>query len=194
THVETAPAPVADGALTGAIHAALEGKHLLPAQHLVDTGYLDAELLVTSQRDYGVDLVGPARPDVRWQARARQGFAAQDFTVDWERQRAICPAGRTSSSWTPAVDNRKNAVIKIKFSETDCATCPSRTRCISPLAKRKYPRRSLTVRPEAQYHALRAARQREREPTFAGLYGQRAGIEGTISQGVRACRLRRTRY
>jgi transposase len=194
THVETTPAPIADGALTAAIHAALEGKQLLPAQHLVDTGYLDAELLATIPRDYGVDLVGPTRPDVKWQARARQGFAAADFTIDWERQRATCPAGRTSSSWTPAVDNRKNAVIKLKFSETDCAACPSRARCISPQAKRKFPRRSLTIRPEAQYRALRAARQRERSPAFARLYAQRAGIEGTISQGVRVCRLRRTRY
>jgi transposase len=194
THVETTPAPVADGALTSAIHAALAGKPLLPAEHLVDTGYLDAELLVTVPRDFGVDLIGPTRPDVKWQARARPGFAAEDFTVDWERRRAVCPAGRSSSSWTPAVDNRKNAVIKLKFSETDCTACPSRARCISPQAKRKFPRRSLTIRPEAQYHALRAARQRERSPTFATLYGQRAGVEGTIAQGVRVCRLRRTRY
>jgi len=144
THVETTPAPVADGALTSAIHAALAGKQLLPAEHLGDTGYLDAELLVTIPRDYGVDLIGPTRPDVKWQARARQGFAAEDFTVDWARRRAVCPAGRSSSSWTPAVDNRKNAVIKIKFSETDCTACPSRARCISPQAKRKFPRRSLT--------------------------------------------------
>jgi transposase len=194
THVETTPAPVADGALTAAIHAALAGKQLLPAEHLVDTGYLDAELLAASRQDYGVDLVGPTRPDVKWQARAGQGFAAEDFRVDWEHQRAICPAGRSSSSWTPAVDNRKNAVIKITFSETDCTPCPGRAGCISPQARRKLPRRSLTIRPEAQYHALRAARQRERSPGFAGLYGLRAGIEGTISQGVRVCRLRRTRY
>lgn len=194
THVETTPAPVADGALTAAIHAALERKRLLPAQHLVDTGYLDAALLATVPRDYGVDLVGPTRPDVKWQARAGQGFAAGDFTVDWERRQATCPVGRTSSSWTPAVDNRKNDVIKIKFSETDCTPCPSRAQCISPHAKRKFPRRSLTIRPEAQYHALRTARHRERDPAFARLYGLRAGIEGTISQGVRRCRLRRTRY
>jgi len=193
THVETTPAPVADGALTPAIHAALEGKQLLPAQHLLDTGYLDAELFATIPQAYGVDLIGPTRPDVRPQARARQGFASADFTVDWERQQVICPAGRTSSSWTPAVDKRTNAVIKIKFSENDCAGCPSRARCIGQQEKPKL-RRSLTIRPEAQYHALRAARQRERTPAFAALYRRRAGIEGTISQGIRACRLRRTRY
>jgi hypothetical protein len=54
--------------------------------------------------------------------------------------------------------------------------------------------RSLTIRPEVQYHALRTARQREQSPAFAELYRLRAGVEGTISQGVRVCRLRRTRY
>jgi transposase len=194
THVATTPAPVADGALTPAIHAALEDKQLLPGQHLLDTGYLDAELFATIPQAYGVELIGPTRPDVKAQARAQQGFAAADFTIDWERRQAVCPAGRTSSSWTPAVDNRKNDVIKIKFSGADCAACPSRTQCIDPRAKRAVPRRSLTIRPEAQYHALRAARHRERTPDFAALYRRRAGIEGTISQGVRACRLRRTRY
>ena len=194
THVETTPAPVAGGALTATIHAALGGKQLLPAQHPVDTGCLDAELLATIPRDYGVDLAGPARPDVKWQARARQGSAAEDFRVGREQRRAVCPAGRASGSWTPAVDNRKNAVIEIKSSEAACAPRPSRARCISPRAKRKFPRRSLTIRPAAQYHALRAARQRERDPAFARLYGPRAGIEGTISQAVRVCRLRRTRY
>jgi transposase len=194
THVQTSPGPVADGALTGAIHAALERKQLLPGEHLVDTGYVDAALLVSSRQEYGVDLVGPTRPDVKWQARARQGFAAEDFAVDWERRRVICPAGRTSSSWTPAVDTRKNAVIKIKFSEADCSSCPSRAQCIGPQTTRKFPRRSLTIRPEALYHALRTARQRERDPAFGALYELRAGIEGTLSQGVRVCRLRRTRY
>jgi transposase len=193
-HVVTTPAPIADGALTPAIHAALADQQLLPAQHLVDTGYLDAELFAAIPREYGVDLVGPTRPDVKWQAQARQGFAAADFTVDWERRQAACPAGRTSSSWTPAVDHRKNQVIKIKFSETHCTPCPNRAQCISPQAQRKFPRRSLTIRPEAQYHALRAARQRERSPAFAALYGLRAGVEGTISQAVRVYRLRRTRY
>ena len=141
-----------------------------------------------------MDLIGPTRPDVKRQARAGQGFAAEAFTVDWERRQAVCPEGHTSSSWTPAVDNRKNDVIKIKFSGADCAACPSRQQCIDPRATRKVPRRSLTVRPEAQYHALRAARQRERTPTFAALYRKRAGIEGTISQAVRVTRLRRTRY
>src|SRR5919201_1730476 len=35
---------------------------------------------------------------------------------------------------------------------------------------------------------------RETTAAFKQLYARRAGVEGTISQGVRACGLRRTRY
>jgi transposase len=70
----------------------------------VDTAYVDAELLVTSRREYGVDLIGPTRPYYRWQSKAGEGFAARDFTIDWGGEQATCSEGRTSVSWTPAVD------------------------------------------------------------------------------------------
>ncbi len=129
---------------------------------------------------------------IYWQARAGTGFATADFQIDWERQCATCPAGHTSRSWTPAVDKRTNQVIKIKFSGRDCGPCPCRLACTR--SRKKYPRRTLTVRARDEYHALQDARQREGTRAFATAYATRAGIEGTLSRGVRTCRLRRTRY
>jgi transposase len=192
TNVETSSAPTADGTMTPEIHAALKDKDLLPERHIVDTGFLDAELLVESQRHFGVDLVGPTRADYKWQAREGTGFDAAKFAIDWEKQSATCPEGHTSISWSPALDKRTNDVIKIKFSSKDCRPCPSRDLCFR--SQKRYARRSITVRTEAEYHALRAARQREATDEFKAEYAKRAGIEGTISQGVRAFRLRRSRY
>jgi len=192
TNVETTAGPTADGDTTPAIHAALKERDLLPSVHIVDTGFLDAALLVTSQEEYGVELLGPTRGDYRWQARAGEGFDARHFQIDWEQQQATCPAGRTSLSWTPAIDKRTNAVIKVKFSSTDCRHCASLARCCR--SQKKYPRRTITIRPQAQYAALQAARGRAETPEFAAAYAARAGIEGTLSRGVRTCQLRRTRY
>jgi transposase len=72
TEVQTTLAPIADGAMTTPIHAALQAKDLLPTDHLVDTAYFDAELLVTSQETYEVNLVGPTRMDTGWQARQKE--------------------------------------------------------------------------------------------------------------------------
>ncbi len=54
--------------------------------------------------------------------------------------------------------------------------------------------RTLTVYPQAEYEAQEAARKRQETAQFKALYGKRAGIEGTISQGVRSKGLRQTRY
>jgi transposase len=192
THAETTAGPVADGEVPPAVHRDLRAADLLPATHLVDTGFLDAELIATSRRDYGVDLLGPTRPDVKWQAKEGTGFEAQRFAIDWERERATCPAGKTSIGWTPAVDKRTNRVIKIKFSTKDCRNCASRDLCIR--SRKKYARRAITIRPKEPYEALKERREFEQTPEYAAAYAKRAGIEGTISQGVRRCGLRRSRY
>jgi Transposase DDE domain len=50
------------------------------------------------------------------------------------------------------------------------------------------------MRPKDAFLALKARREREQTPEYAAEYARRAGIEGTISQGVRVLRLRRSRY
>jgi transposase len=192
THVTTTPATTADGTMTPAIHQALQEKALLPTTHLVDTGYLDAELLVHSQQVYGVDLLGPTRKDQRWQARAAEGFGVDHFMVDWEHRQAVCPEGHASLEWVPRRDNRGNESIYIRFSPSDCGPCPSRARCTRSQAK--YPRRAIAIRPQAQYEALQRRRTFEGDQDYVRQYAKRAGIEGTISQGVRRSGMRRSRY
>ena len=187
TQVATDIGPVPDREALPAIHAALDEHDLLPEQHLVDAGYVDAELLVASQTEYRVDLVGPTGKDHRWQSREQTGYALRDFSLDWDHEQARCPQGQTSSSWTPT-KTRGQDVIKIKFAYTTCGACPVRAQCTQ--AKR----RTLTVRRREASEALEAARQREQTEEFADLYDLRAGIEGTHSQGVRRMGLRRSRY
>jgi len=54
--------------------------------------------------------------------------------------------------------------------------------------------RRLTLQPEAKYNALRQRRQLQETSEFKQLYQQRAGVEGTLSQGVRRSDLRQSRY
>lgn len=192
THVETTPAPQADDEAIPHIHEALATHDLLPEKHVVDTGYVDAQELVNSRQDYDVDLFGPTREDYHWQARENSGFAASEFDIDWQERCATCPAGKISSSWTPVQDRRGNPVIKIKFAVHDCRPCLSRSQCTQ--SQSDSPRRVLTVRPQQQYEALQAARQRQATTEFKTDYDRRAGIEGTLSQSIRAFELRQARY
>ena len=188
TNVETTTATTADDAVTSTIHEALQERNLLPKLHLVDTGFVDAALILESEASYDIELFGPVRGDYKWQAREGQGFAAGDFEIDWERQQAHCPGGATSISWTPAIDKGTNEVIKIKFSVRDCQSCPLQAQCTTGN------RRSITVRPQAQHLILQKRRAEQETNAFRRVYAKRAGIEGTMSQSVRTCGVRRSRY
>jgi len=102
TNVETTVATTTDDSMTSTIHESLQGKDLLPSVHTVDTGYVDAELLLDSEKDFDVELIGPTPGGGR---RQEKGFRLSDFILDWEQQEAICPAGRTSANWIPAVED-----------------------------------------------------------------------------------------
>jgi transposase len=81
-------------------------------------------------------------------------------------------------------------VIHIRFAKKDCQACPVRTACTRATTEP----RTLTVRTQGYHEVLQAARQYQRTVEFKEQYAQRAGIEGTLSQGVRAFDLRRSRY
>lgn len=96
TDVVTTTAPIADWDSLPAIQHGLAERDLLPAEQYVDSGYVGAELLVSSQRDFGIDLVGPTRKDHHWQAREQTGFALEHFTVDWHSGGRRAPPARAA--------------------------------------------------------------------------------------------------
>lgn len=190
THVETTPATTHDGQSTATIHSALAAKALLPSEHFVDSAYIDAPLLVESRKDYQVELIGPVLADTSWQAKAAEGFDVSCFRVNWQAKAVICPEGESSVKWSPSHDRYGNEVIHIEFARGRCQACQARSKCTKAVSES----RELTLRPQAQHEALQAARQRQTTPLFKQVYGRRAGIEGTLSQGTRAFELRRSRY
>jgi len=190
THVETTLAGITDSELSAPIQEALAQKTLLPGEHFLDAGYVDADLLVQSQRDLGIEVIGPVRPDSSWQAQAAQGYDVAHFQVDWQAQRVICPPGCTNTCWTPHLDAWGNPVISVKFSRTDCRLCSARSLC----TKAAEAPRHLTLRPQADHETLQHIRALQTTPEWKKRYERRAGIEGTLSQGIRAFGLRRSRY
>lgn len=189
TDVATAPATETDYAATAAIHDRLATRALLPGEHIVDTAYVTAEQVVASRDDHGIDLVGPVPGDQSWQARQQTGYAVAQFRIDWEAQQATCPHGKASVVWTPGTDGQGHASVRVAFAPADCTPCPARQQCTHGSRPRM-----LQLRAQPEFEALAAARQRQTTAAFKDQYARRAGVEGTIAQGVRRCDLRRTRY
>jgi transposase len=188
THVETTEATVHEAQKTEAIHQALVDKELPPGEHMVDSAYIDAELLVMSQKLHGITLIGPTRSNNTWQTKVEGAYDLDQFVVDWEQQQVRCPQGKSSTAWKEGVDNTGSPLILTYFRRKDCQVCPARELCT------RAARRVVGFRPKEQYEALQAARQRHASAEGRQLYNRRAGIEGTISQGVRAFGLRLCRY
>src|SRR6266581_6871116 len=119
--VQTTVANVQDVEMTATIQEELAQQQVLPAEQIVDTGYVDAELLVSSQQRYGITLVGPVLADNSWQAKANKGFDVAHFQLDWQAELATCPQGQSSARWSLAGER-----IEVVFAREVCATCPLR--------------------------------------------------------------------
>ena len=135
-------------------------------------------------------MIGPSRADASWQAKLEGGHGLERFEVDRERERGRCPQGRLSSAWSPLVERSGRSYVRVLFRKADCGPCPARASC----TQAKHGARYLKLRPRAEREALKAGRERLTTKDGRRLYARRAGIEGTISQGVRAFGLRRSRY
>jgi transposase len=167
----------------------LIAKQLPPAEHFVDTAYVAVDQLIHSQHDQ-IDLIGPVPGGSSWQAKRGQGFDVSCFAVDWESHTVTCPQGKTSQSWQSRREKYGHEYIQFRFSPSDCQACCHRSEC----TKSKRGVRTISLRPQVEYEVLQAARDRQQTDQFKTKYKKRAGIEGTISQGVRAFDLRCSRF
>ena len=190
THVDTTLAPVGDGERVTFIHEALVARGLAPSEHLLDAGYIDATLLVTSKAVHQIDLVGPVRPDTSWQGKTQQGYDLSAFTIDWQARTVTCPEGQTATNWTLRQDAWGNSAFYVRFPRPVCSACPARAQCTHD----KVGVRALAFRPQAEHEAVQAARREQGSDEWGRRYARRAGIEGTLSQAVRAFGMRRCRY
>jgi transposase len=190
THVHTTAATVHEAQCTVPIQQALVEKALPPREHLVDAAYISAALLVESQDQQGIILRGPTRPTQGWQAQVEGGYTIDQFEVDWARQRVRCPQGKWSVAWWDQGTQARSRPIFVEFALEDCQACPARARC----TRAQQQGRRVGLPPQDQYEALRAAQMWYGSEEGKQGYKRRAGVEGTLSQGVRGFGLRDARY
>lgn len=83
-----------------------------------------------------------------------------------------------------------NTVITIKFPRAACRDCQFRHLC----TRSKKEPREINVQPKEEHLAIVKRRKQQKTKTWSKKYSQRAGVEGTISQGIRGFGLRECRY
>jgi len=190
TNVETTPATTPDDNMGEVVHRSLHGRNLLPTMHLVDKGYTDAKVLVNSNRDHGVEIVGPVAQDPGWQVREKTGFGKSAFVVDWEHKTVTCPSGKQSISWLSNTYPANGVVFEARFARRDCTPCPSRPQC----TRSKAEPRIVGLQSREHHEALQTMRTQQTTEQFRKAYALRAGVEGTHAQAIRRSGLRHARY
>jgi transposase len=187
TNVATTTATVPDVAMTAPIHQDLADKGLTPDQHLVDSGYPSADIIVAAARLHGITLVSPMLLDHSAQARAGEGYDKASFTIDFDARQATCPQGAISSSWSPASQRGTEAIV-VSWSTKTCKPCPAKAFCT------KDSRRHLSIRPRQEHQALADARTRQTTDQWKTTYAARAGVEATMRQTTHVTGIRTARY
>jgi hypothetical protein len=187
TNVVTTVATVPDVAMTTPIHQDLADKDLLPGEHLVDSGYPSAELIVNAAAVFGITLVSPLLLDQSTQARTGEGYDKAAFSFDFDAQIGTCPQGATSSSWTASQQDGHDAIV-VSWAASTCKDCPVRRLCTSGR------RRQITIRSRELHEALASARAEQTTQQWRARYAARAGVEGTMRQATHVTGVRRARY
>jgi transposase len=189
TNIATTASTLPDSKALEGIHQSQQRRGLLPDEHYLDSGYPSAELITGSVARYGVALITPVLLDTSRQARAQQGFAAHDFTIDWQAQQATCPAGKTSATWNPVVQEDVPKTV-VTFAALDCIPCPFKQQCTSA----KSNRRQLSLYSREMTEALQGARAQQQTKDWNTDYALRAGVEGTIRQAAAVTDMHHARY
>ena len=162
THVETTVAGVTDSDRSAPIHEALAQRTLLPSEHFLDAGYVDADLLVTSQKELGVEVVSPVRASFQLASTSASRVRCGSLSGGLASTSGVCPQGHTNTCWTPQKDAWANPVISVKFSRTDCRLCSARCLC----TKAAEAPRHLTLRAQADHQMLQCIRELQTTPEW----------------------------
>lgn len=189
TMVETTPAFENDIHRTQRVHAELKKADLVPEKHFVDAAYLDSGLIVSSQENFEIQLIGPVKRTSKNKLQ-RDRFDISQFKVDWEKRVVLCPQGKESIDFRQDVYRGEERFL-VTWSRKECKACPVASMCTKN--KQSNPRR-LTLRPQKLHEVLHNARITQETQEWQQEYAIRQGIEATFSQGVRSLGLRRSRY
>ena len=168
-----------------ALQQRLVERQIAPTQQYVDQGYMSGDNLAHSLEN-GIDLRGFIREGNVSKVPA---FRLSQFDIDLDQRQATCPAGNHSVKWAKAKPDVANLIAYHVSFGRQCQACPF----FGPgLCTDKASGRHLGV---SRHHVLLQTRRREAYTSvFQIEMHVRAGMEGTISELVRAHGARRARY
>ncbi|MGW9032023.1 transposase [Streptomyces sp. NPDC055722] len=178
--------PTGDSVALPGIHTRLGRRRLLPAEHLVDSGYTSVVLHDIAARTHRVTMVGPVKTDNSRQHKTGDGFARENFIIDFDQREVTCPNGQVSGNWNELPAMAPYTVVR--FDKRQCGPCPEKSSCTSGAA------RTVNFLPRRLHELQARNRADQQDAQWQRLYASRSGIEGTMNELVNGHQMRRCRY
>ncbi|GHI10089.1 hypothetical protein Scel_84100 [Streptomyces cellostaticus] len=125
--------PTGDSTALPGIHTRLKRRRPLPTEHLIDSGYTSVVLHDTAARTHRVTMVGPLRTNNSRQRKTDDGFAQENFIIDFDHREVTCPNGQVSGNWNELPAMAPFTVVR--FHNRQCGPCPERPKCTSGAAR-----------------------------------------------------------
>ncbi|MFJ9908658.1 transposase [Streptomyces sp. NPDC101152] len=193
TDVATTASTTHDSKVLTGIHARLHRRGLLPAEHLIDSGYTSLPHLAQAAHDHQVTVSGPLRGNPTRQHRRGEGFARDDFHIDYDRQQVTCPQGQVSQGWHgpyPTSSPTAAPLIVARFTKSQCHPCPARAQCTTS----RESHRTVGFPPRELRDLQLRVRAEQQTPEWKARYAVRSGVEGTVNEFAHGHGMRRCRY
>jgi transposase len=193
TDVATTAATTHDSQVLPGIHTRLRRRGLLPAEHLVDSGYTSLVHLEQAAREHQVTVTGPLPGNPTRQHRRGEGFGRDDFHIDYDRRQVTCPQGQVSRGWHgpyPTSSPTAAPLIVAKFTKSQCQPCPVRAQCTTS----RQSARNVGFPPRELRDLQLRVRTDQQTPEWKTRYAVRSGVEGTVNEFAHGHGMRRCRY
>ncbi|MFE4333871.1 IS1182 family transposase [Streptomyces sp. NPDC056831] len=193
TDVATTAATTHDSQVLPSIHTRLGRRGLLPAEHLVDSGYTSLVHLEQAAREHQVTVTGPLPGNPTRQHRRGEGFGRDDFHIDFDRRQVTCPQGQVSRGWHgpyPTSSPTAAPLIVARFTKGQCRPCPVRAQCTTS----RESARNVGFPPRELRELQLRVRTEQQTPEWKARYAVRSGVEGTVNEFAHGHDMRRCRY
>ena len=126
-------------------------------------------------------------------APQNEGFARDDFHIDYDRQQVTCPQGQVSAGWHgpyPTSSPTAAPLIVARFTKSQCRPCPARTQCTTTADSA----RTVGFPPRELRDLQLRVRAEQQTPEWKTRYAVRSGVEGTVNEFAHGHGMRRCRY
>ncbi|MEU8952638.1 transposase [Streptomyces sp. NPDC048489] len=193
TDVATTAATTHDSQVLPGIHTRLARRGLLPAEHLVDTGYTSLPHLEQATREHQVTITGPLPANPTRQHRQGNSLARDDVHIDYDKQQVTCPQGQVSAGRHgpyPTSSPTAAPLIVARFTKSQRLPCPARTQCTSTADNA----RTVGFPPRDLRDLQLRVRADQQTPEWKARYAVRSAVEGTVNEFAHGHGMRRCRY